>query len=209
MQKKIFLYGVLGFLSLFLLTSSVQAAPNRYEREIIERQIVSSFRLMVQQWQEELYFEIYDLGQKNSKQKMSIEEFAQRMVDLKWRPSLAEESEDENEKPCVGGTIGEAWNQEQLLLEKENSDPTSDVSGDETQEEFLEEGEEKAKECEKTVTIKKITIFYRNFASVQVQFEYEDKVLADKKLIKEKIFPMFLEKGEWKFDLMQLIQTPY
>ncbi len=84
-----------GFISAFsliyiLFTSSLYGIEtfNRYEMKIITEKIESSFVLLIDTWNEELYFEMYDLGQRNSQQRLSRGEFAQRMVELKWSPTL-------------------------------------------------------------------------------------------------------------------------
>jgi hypothetical protein len=41
---------------------------------------------MVRMWQEELYFELYDLGIKSTQARISRQDFAQRMVELSWVP---------------------------------------------------------------------------------------------------------------------------
>jgi len=75
---------------LFLLVFSVNAHAdfNKYEIKIITERIESAFSLLIDTWNEELYFEMYDLGQRSSQMRLSRGEFAQRMVDLKWKPSL-------------------------------------------------------------------------------------------------------------------------
>ncbi len=75
--------GLIGALSGVLL-----AAPNPYESAIIKKQVQASFRIFIDMWKEELYFDMYDQGQGFSKKKLSKAEFSQRMVDLPWRPSL-------------------------------------------------------------------------------------------------------------------------
>ncbi len=65
-----------------------QAGINTYETKVINKQITASFHLLIDNWNEELYFDMYDFGQRNSKKQLTRAEFAQRMVDLKWKPTL-------------------------------------------------------------------------------------------------------------------------
>ena len=75
-------------LLLSFLPMTAFCALNSFELKVIKRGVKASFNLLIDTWQEELYFEMYDLGQKKSKRELSKSEFAQRMVDLKWKPSL-------------------------------------------------------------------------------------------------------------------------
>ena len=61
---------------------------NKYETKVIEEGIQKTFDELIQMWKEELYFEMYGFGQAKSRQILSKEEFAQRMVELKWKPAL-------------------------------------------------------------------------------------------------------------------------
>jgi len=79
---------VFVLLLLLLLPRLGQAAPNYYEVNIIKKQVEKSFFNFLDMWKEELYFDMYELGQKNSQTRLSKSEFAQRMVDLPWKPSL-------------------------------------------------------------------------------------------------------------------------
>lgn len=65
--------------------------PNHYEMRIIRADILNSFRELTNMWKEELYFDMYDLGQEKSNKLLSKVEFAQRMVDLQWKPSISPE----------------------------------------------------------------------------------------------------------------------
>lgn len=84
--------GVLLFVPLIciLLTTHLYGEEtfNQYEMEIITEKIEGAFTLLIDTWNEELYFEMYDFGQRNSQMKLSRGEFAQRMVELKWKPTL-------------------------------------------------------------------------------------------------------------------------
>lgn len=65
-----------------------QSQFNTHEIKVIKEKIQMSFDLLINTWNEELYFEMYDLGQRQSRMKLSRVEFAQRMVELKWKSSL-------------------------------------------------------------------------------------------------------------------------
>jgi hypothetical protein len=69
---------------------NLSAQPNSYEETLIKEKILSDFHMLIDTWNEELYFEMYQLGDSLSKSILSQGEFAQRMVDLQWKPSLSE-----------------------------------------------------------------------------------------------------------------------
>lgn len=66
--------------------SQAWAEPNRYEQRALEEDALRAFRQALTLWREELYFELYELGWDASKQRLPMEEFAQRMVELSWVP---------------------------------------------------------------------------------------------------------------------------
>ena len=66
----------------------LQAAFNQHEIKLMTENIEERFDLLIDTWNEELYFEMYDFGQRASHQRISRGEFAQRMVELKWKPTL-------------------------------------------------------------------------------------------------------------------------
>jgi hypothetical protein len=68
------------------LAPPVQADPNRHEQLEIEEGALRAFRQMIALWREELYFELYDEGWAASRERLSTEEFARRMVELSWVP---------------------------------------------------------------------------------------------------------------------------
>jgi hypothetical protein len=68
------------------LPGGVRAEPNTFEQRKIEAHALEAFRSMLGLWQEELYFELYDRGMEASKERISREEFAQRMVELSYVP---------------------------------------------------------------------------------------------------------------------------
>ena len=86
-KKQICLFALLIPI-LLTAPSALQADFNKHEIKIINEQIEGSFKLLVDTWNEELYFEMYDLGQRKSQKRLSRGEFAQRMVDLRWKPTL-------------------------------------------------------------------------------------------------------------------------
>ena len=145
-KKTFFL--LLGIL-LAMAWSSVSAYPNKYETKVIIEKIEISFNNLFQMWKEELYFEMYDHGQKKSKAIIAKPEFAQRMVELKWKPTL------------------------------------------------------------KPIKIENIDIIYRNFATIKCLIEFENKINQTQIVVKEIIFPAILEDINWKFDLIQLIRSPF
>jgi len=63
-----------------------QAEPNLYEQRGMEEEALRAFRQAITLWREELYFELYEQGWEASKQRLTMEEFAQRMVELSWVP---------------------------------------------------------------------------------------------------------------------------
>lgn len=139
-------------LSLTCLISSLKAesnAPNKYELAIIEDNIRTSFNTLMQIWKEELYFEMYDFGQKQTRVTLQKGEFVQRMVDLKWKPAIKEEK------------------------------------------------------------LKKVHIIYRNFAAVHAVILFQNKTNPTYTIEKIVIFPVILEKNGWKYDLTQIIRSPY
>ena len=64
-----------------------QEGPNNFERQQIEEEAVDAFRRMITLWREELYFELYEEGWEDSRKRIPLEEFAQRMVELAWVPA--------------------------------------------------------------------------------------------------------------------------
>lgn len=82
-----FLY-VIFLGSIFLVHINLSAQPNHYEEILIKESVLDEFTTLINTWKEELYFEMYDFGSTESKSVLSLVEFAQRMVDLRWKPSL-------------------------------------------------------------------------------------------------------------------------
>lgn len=69
------------------LTPQTKAEPNFFEKARIEAQAIAAFQRMVTLWQEEVYFELYGEGTEASKERLDLETFAQRMVELAWVPN--------------------------------------------------------------------------------------------------------------------------
>lgn len=139
-------------LALLLWSAPIGAEPNPYESKIIRKDILKSFKILMDMWKEELYFDMYEKGQRGSRQRLAKGEFAQRMVDLAWKPSLKEEN------------------------------------------------------------IRQVEILYRNYASIHVRMEFENKLNPTRKLLKDLVFSSILEgekERSWRFDLTQLIRIPY
>ena len=88
MRPKRWPQALLCLLALLLWAAPGMAAPNYYETRLISKQVKNSFHSFLAMWREELYFDMYDQGQIFSQQQLNKAEFAQRMVDLEWKPSL-------------------------------------------------------------------------------------------------------------------------
>lgn len=73
--------------ALLLGPAAARAEPNVYEQRKIEAQALESFNRIIELWQEEAYFELYDHGMASSQARISREDFAQRMVQLSWKPA--------------------------------------------------------------------------------------------------------------------------
>ena len=74
-------------LMLWPCANPVLAAPTRFEKQEVEAQALEAFRRIMDLWKEELYFELYDSGMESTKKQVSLEAFAQRMVELDWVPA--------------------------------------------------------------------------------------------------------------------------
>lgn len=72
-----------------MMPKALVAQPNHYESQLIREKILTDFQILIDTWTEELYFEMYQLGDLRSKGILSQGEFAQRMVDLAWKPTLS------------------------------------------------------------------------------------------------------------------------
>lgn len=63
-----------------------QGELDPFEKRQIEEEVLLAFGRIITLWQEELYFELYEEGWADSRARVSMEEFAQRMVELPWVP---------------------------------------------------------------------------------------------------------------------------
>ncbi|MBF0276863.1 MAG: hypothetical protein HQM13_03695 [SAR324 cluster bacterium] len=78
-----------GFWSLSdqeLLRDELPTRPTPYEIEKIQNQVDQAFKNFLRLWAEEQYFELYKLGKQQSREYLSTEQFAVRMVQLDWVP---------------------------------------------------------------------------------------------------------------------------
>ena len=80
-------------LLLLMVPLSLQAQPTPLEMKNIHVQVGQSFKEFLQLWQEERYFELYELGTKQAKRQLKTEEYATRMVELNWVPKGVVEDE--------------------------------------------------------------------------------------------------------------------
>jgi len=158
MEFKIFEQNVLSRLIIFfcLLTiisslSNVSARqPTPAELEAIRKETNIVFQNFLQLWQEERYFELYKYGKRHSRDQLTIEEFATRMVEIDWFP--------------VG-----------LLPDKKPE----------------------------------VNYRYRTLLYVDVAILFRHKSFMDLELSKQQSFLLLKEEGEWRFDLLQMIRSPF
>lgn len=71
------------------MPANLSADPNPFEIQDIEARAKESYKRFIKLWQEELYFELYDLGIQSTRDRITREQFAQRMVELAWVPDGA------------------------------------------------------------------------------------------------------------------------
>ena len=94
MKFNIFENNVLARLVIFLclltvipcLSNASPRQPTPAEVESIRKENKIVFQNFLQLWQEERYFELYEYGKRHSRNQLTIEEFATRMVELDWVP---------------------------------------------------------------------------------------------------------------------------
>lgn len=67
--------------------AATRAEPNYYEQRQTEAQALEAFNRVIELWEEEAYFELYSHGTTASRARISRDAFAQRMVQLSWKPS--------------------------------------------------------------------------------------------------------------------------
>ena len=124
--------------------------PTTAELEAIRNETKIVFQNFLQLWQEERYFELYEYGKRHSKNQLSIEEFATRMVELDWVP--------------VG------------LLTDNNPE---------------------------------VNYRYRTLLYVNAEILFRHKSFMDLQFSKKQSFLLLKEKGKWRFDLLQMIRSPF
>ena len=87
--KRIFIILVIMFcwLNFFsVLPAANTRQPTPAELDAIRKETLVVFQDFLQLWQEERYFELYEFGKRHSRNQLTIEEFATRMVELDWVP---------------------------------------------------------------------------------------------------------------------------
>ncbi len=124
--------------------------PSPAELTAIREETRVVFKDFLQMWKEERYFELYNFGKKHSRDQISMEEFATRMVELDWVPV-------------------------DLLPEKKPE----------------------------------ILYHYRTLIYVNAAIVFRHKSFFDLQLTKQQSFLLLKEVGEWRFDLLQMIRSPF
>ena len=138
-------------LTIFSGLSNVSARqPTPAELDAIRKETKIVFHNFLQLWQEERYFELYDYGKRHSRNQLTIEEFATRMVELGWVP--------------VG------------LLRDINLE---------------------------------VNYRYRTLLYVDVAILFRHKSFMDLQFNKQQSFLLLKEEGKWRFDLLQMIRSPF
>tara|TARA_B100000945_G_C20201610_1_gene511731 strand:- start:73 stop:558 length:486 start_codon:yes stop_codon:yes gene_type:complete len=148
LSRLLILFCLLTIISGFLNASARQPTPA--ELDAIRKETKIVFKNFLQLWQEERYFELYEFGKNHSKNQLTIEEFATRMVELDWVP--------------VG-----------LLSEK----------------------------------IPEVNYRYRTLLYVDAAILFRHKSFMDLQLSKKQSFLLIKEQGKWRFDLLQMIRSPF
>ena len=118
--------------------------------EAIRKETKIVFQNFLQLWQEERYFEMYEYGKRHSRNQLTIEDFATRMVELDWVP--------------VGFLSGK---------------------------------------------IPEVNYLYRTLLYVDVAILFRHKSFMDLQLSKQQSFLLLKEEGKWRFDLLQMIRSPF
>ena len=148
------LFRLIFFLSFLTIISGHSYAsprqPTPAELAVIRKETKIVFQNFLQLWQEERYFELYEYGKKHSKNQLTIEEFATRMVELDWVP------------------MG-------LLPEK----------------------------------IPEVNYLYRTLLYVDAAILFRHKSFMDLQFSKQQSFLLLKEEGKWRFDLLQMIRSPF
>jgi len=139
------------FFSLFLNISSASARElTSLELKFIENQARSTFVQFLQLWKEERFFEMYEFGKIRSKEQLSLEEYATRMVELDWIPEgLAKDTPIE------------------------------------------------------------VNFHFRTMLYLNVSITFRHKNSPELQFTKQQPFLLIWEKDQWRFDLLQLIRSPF
>ena len=146
--RQIIFFCLLTVISCLSNASARQPTPTELEEIRKETKIV--FQNFLQLWQEERYFELYEYGKKYSRNQLTSEEFATRMVELDWVP--------------VG------------LLPDINSE---------------------------------VNYRYRTLLYVNAVILFRHKSFIDLQFSKQQSFLLLKEEGKWRFDLLQMIRSPF
>ena len=132
------------------LSNAIARQPTPAELEAIRKETKIVFQNFLQLWQEERYFELYEYGKRHSKNQLTIEEFATRMVELDWVPVD--------------------------LLPENNPE---------------------------------VNYRYRTLLYVNVTILFRHKSFLDLQFSKKQSFLLLKEEGNWRFDLLQMIRSPF
>ena len=146
--RQIIIFCLLTVISGLSNASARQPTPAELEEISKETKIV--FQNYLQLWQEERYFELYEYGKKHSRNQLTIEDFATRMVELDWVP--------------VG------------LLPDKNPE---------------------------------VNYRYRTLLYVNAAILFRHKSFIDLQFSKQQSFLLLNEEGKWRFDLLQMIRSPF
>ena len=148
LSRLITFFCILTFIS--GLSNAIARQPTPAELEAIRKDTMIVFQNFLQLWQEERYFELYEYGKRHSKNQLTIEEFATRMVELDWVPVD--------------------------LLPENNPE---------------------------------VNYRYRTLLYVDVAILFRHKSFIDLQFSKQQSFLLLKEEGKWRFDLLQMIRSPF
>ena len=148
LSRLITFFCILTFIS--GLSNAIARQPTPAELEVISKETKIVFQNFLQLWQEERYFELYEYGKRHSKNQLTIEEFATRMVELDWVPVD--------------------------LLPENNPE---------------------------------VNYRYRTLLYVDVAILFRHKSFIDLQFSKQQSFLLLKEEGKWRFDLLQMIRSPF
>ena len=148
LSRLITFFCILTFIS--GLSNAIARQPTPAELEVISKETKIVFQNFLQLWQEERYFELYEYGKRHSKNQLTIEDFATRMVELDWVPVD--------------------------LLPENNPE---------------------------------VNYRYRTLLYVDVAILFRHKSFIDLQFSKQQSFLLLKEEGKWRFDLLQMIRSPF